>query len=404
MRILLINKFFFLKGGAETLFFKMAKLLRENGHEVLFFSMEHPQNYKSPYSKYFVSHVDFEKPKNIVRKIFIVERVLYALEARIKIAKLIKLEKPDIAHLHNVYHHISPSILHVIKRYNIPVVLTLHDYKMVCPVYTLLDRRGNICEKCKDGRYYWCLLKKCNKGSFIRSLLNVIEMYLHHKILCLFDLVDLFISPSRFLKEKFNELGFQKEIVHLPNFIEANEYTPSFFSQDDSVVYFGRLSREKGLFTLISAMKGLDIKCKIIGDGPLRAKIIEKINKEKLNNFIFYGYLSGEELKNEIKKSAIAILPSEWYENFPYMILEAFALGKPVIGSKIGGIPELVIDDQTGLTFPPKNWSELRRKVLSMFKNREKIFEMGRNGRKLVEQLNPYEYYKKLINIYKRLL
>ncbi len=196
MKILLVNKFFFRKGGAETSLFKEAKLLKDNGHDVLFFSIAHPDNYNSSYSEYFVSRVDFDKVKTIRQKIMIAGRVLYSIEAKRKIERLIKVEKPDIAHLHNIYHQLSPSILHTLEKYDIPVIMTLHDYKLVCPVYTFLDNNGNICERCKSKRYYWCLLKKCNKGSLSKSFLNTLEMYLHHKILHIYNLVDLFISPS----------------------------------------------------------------------------------------------------------------------------------------------------------------------------------------------------------------
>lgn len=405
MKILIVNKFFFMKGGAETFLFKKAKLLKDNGHDVLFFSMEHPDNYNSSSSEYFVSRVDFDEAKTLSQKITIAGRVLYSLEAKRNIERLIKVEKPDIAHLHNIYHQLSPSIFHILKKYDIPIIMTLHDYKLVCPVYTLLDNDGNICERCKGKRYYWCLLKKCNKGLLSRSFLNTLEMYLHQKILHVYDLVDLFISPSIFLKEKFKEMGFNIKVIHIPNFINANDYVPSFTWDEASIVYFGRLSKEKGLFTLLSAVKGLKIKCKIIGDGPMKESLIQKAKKEELDNVIFLGYKTGEELEEEIRKSAIVILPSEWYENYPYSVLEAFALGKPVVGSRIGGIPELVKDNRTGLTFQPKNPDDLREKILYMFKNSDKIIEMGKNGRRFVEEVyEPQKYYEELIGIYQSLM
>ncbi|OGS71111.1 MAG: group 1 glycosyl transferase [Flavobacteria bacterium RIFCSPLOWO2_12_FULL_35_11] len=403
MKILLANKYFYLKGGSEYVFFETAELLKKKGHEVVFISMQHPQNVPSEYEKYFVSNVDYEQSglkNNIVASL----KLLYSFEAKINIEELIKKEKPDIAHLHNIHHQISPSILHSIKKFNIPVVLTLHDYKMVCAFYSMLAD-VKICEACKNGRYYYCFLKACVKDSRVKSLLNTIEMYLHHRILRIYDMVDVFISPSRFLKLKLEEMGFKGNIVYLPNFVNLEDYKPQYDWQENSIVYFGRLSKEKGLFTLIEAMRGLEIKLKIIGEGPIKEDLKRRAFDAGNRNIEFLGYKTGEELKNEIRKSMFFILPSEWYENNPRSVIEAFALGKPVIGARIGGIPELVKDNETGLTFEPGNSEDLRSKIEYLINKPEKIVEMGKNAREfVVREFDAEKHYRRLMEIYNSVL
>jgi len=402
MKVLFINKFFFPKGGAETSFFATARLLEEKGHRIAFFSMAHPANQESPYSQYFVSRVDFENPDSFPEKMKIPGRILYSFEAKRKLSRLLKQDKPDVAHLHNIHHQISPSILHTLRKWNIPTVMTLHDYKMVCPVYTLF-RQGKICEQCRKGKYYHCFLHRCSKDSYPKSLLNTMEMYLHHRLLHLYRLVDVLISPSRFLKEKIREMGMGGKVAYLPHFINVQDFLPSYRWSENSIVYFGRLSAEKGLFTLLKAVKGLGVICKIVGDGPLRSALENKARHEGLANVSFLGYRSQEQLKPEIQKSLLVVLPSEWYENNSRSLMESYALGKPVIGSRIGGIPEFIEDDKTGLLFEPGNPKDLREKIVHLTSRFEKIKKMGENGRKAAEEnFNPESYYHQLMILYKR--
>jgi len=403
MKILLVNKFFFKKGGAEQIFFETGDLLIRNGQQVMFFSMCHPYNFASKYERFFVSNIDYE---DLSFKQYITGaiNILYSFEAKKKMSFLLNEETPDIAHLHNIYHQISPSILHVLKERNIPVVMSLHDLKMVCASYSMLYS-GKVCEACKGGKYYRCFLKGCVKDSRFKSLLSIIEMYLHHTILDVYDLVDVFISPSRFLKEKLEDMGVNKKIVYIPNFVKIDQFQPQFTSKEKSIVYCGRLSREKGIDTLIDAVKGINIKLKIIGDGPLRKSLEAKVCRDNIRNVDFLGYKKIEELKTEIEKSMFVVLPSELYENNPLAVIEAFAMGKPVVGSRIGGIPELVKEDQTGLTFLSGDSFDLRNKIKYLI-NRPDIIEfMGRNARKFVEEeFSAERHYMELINLYKDII
>ena len=399
MKILFVNKFFFPHGGAEVSLFETEKILRDKGHKVVNFSMKHPMNFSSDFDKYFVSYIDYEKEgiKNEIKASF---RLLYSFEAKRKIERLIRDEKPDIVHLNNIYHQISPSIIHSVKKFKIPLVMSLRDYKLICASYHMLHD-GNVCEACSNGKYYNCFFKKCVKNSRIKSLLNTIEMYLHHNILHIYDLIDVFISPSKFLKTKIEENGFKGKIYYLPNFVITSSFKPKYDWQENSIVYFGTLTKQKGLFTLIEAVKDLNVKLKIIGEGPLHDALINKVAVERLRNIVFLGYMNAENLAKEIYKSKFVVLPSEWYENNPRTIIESFALGKPVIGSRIGGIPELIKDNLTGLTFNTGNADDLRSGIEYLLKNQHKISNFGIRARKFIEEnLNEEKHYEKLMEIY----
>jgi len=366
----------------------------------LFFSMHHPRNLASEYEKFFVNNVDYDN-RNSVQAIHYAVKLLYSLHARRRIEALIRREKPDVAHINNIYHQISPSIIHSLKKFRIPMVMTLRDYKPVCASYSMFAGNG-VCEACRGRNYYHCALKKCVKGSRLKSILNSLEMYFHHGLLHIYDKVDLFISPSRFLKEKTKEMGFRGRIEYLSNFVQVDEYQPRFDWQERSIVYFGRLSREKGLVTLLKAMQKLpDITLKMIGEGPLRGLLEQEVANRKLRNVRFLGYKNQDELNEEVKRSMFVVLPSEWYENNPRTIIEGFALGKPAVGARIGGIPELIRDNETGLTFEPGNVEDLAEKIEMLAADLDRIKALGKHARQSVEkEFNPEKHYKKLIKIY----
>jgi len=404
MRILLANKFLYPKGGTEVSLFETTELLRRKGHEVLFFSMRHPSNIPVPEERYFVSQVDYER-HGVGHALRASVQLLYSFEAKRNIARLIRDKRPDVAHLHNIYHQLSPSILHALKDAKIPMVMTLHDYKVVCASYSMLAS-GQVCEACKGGRYYHCVLKQCVKDSRLKSLLNTLEMYLHHRGLQIYDAIDLFIAPSRFLKQKVEDMGFRKRIVVLPNFVHLQDYQPHVEWEERTIVYFGRLSKEKGLLTLLDAVKALpDVGLKIIGTGPLHAVLEHAIRSRQLSNVRLLGHLTGEALKQEVQRCMFTVLPSECYENNPRSILEGFALGKPVVASRIGGIPELVRDGETGLTCKPHDPEDMRAKILSLVHDPDAIRRMGRNARWMVEEeLNEERHYKGLMDVYSSIM
>jgi len=400
MKILLINKFLFPKGGDAISVLNTGKVLADRGHEVHYWGMAHPDNPRYPYEDYFVSRVDYEQPGGLARKLDASLKILYSFEARRKLEKLLAVLRPDLVHVHNFAHQISPSILPACARRGLPVVMTMHDYKLVCPTYSLL-LNGRPCERCGHGKYWWCFLKKCAKGSYAKSLVNTAEMFLHHKILNLYRLIERFVAPSEFMLRKVREMGFPGQIRHVANFIQPEDYQPRYGAPGGDLVYFGRLSAEKGLPTLLQAMAGLDVRLKIIGEGPLRAEMERSLAERRQENVRFLGYLRGQELRAEIQSSQAAILPSECYENNPLSVLEAFALGKPVVGARIGGIPELVQDGFTGLTFSPGDAGDLRRQILRLRDQPGEAERWGRNAREWVEKNGgPELHYERLLQVY----
>lgn len=401
MKILLINKFLYPKGGDAISTLNTGKILSENGHEVIFWGMDHPNNPPYQFSEYFISNVDYDEANGDSSKVLAAFNILYSLEAKKKMAALLDRVKPDVVHLNNFAHQISPSILDVIKKHHLPTVMTMHDYKMVCPAYSMLAN-GETCENCQGGQFYHCVINRCTKGSLLKSLVNVAEMYLHHRILNIYDKIDLYISPSRFLKDKVEKMGLKGKVVYLPNCVDLTRFDPAYEWQERSIAYVGRLSHEKGVETLINAVRDIkNLRLNIIGDGPLKAYLEEKILVENIKNVKFIGYKKSLALHDEIRQVMFMVIPSEWYENNPLTVIEAFALGKPVVGSRIGGIPELVMDWETGFTYIPGDKIDLKEKISSILKHIEIIPEMGKKSRAYVEKkFNPESYYKKLMRIY----
>jgi glycosyltransferase involved in cell wall biosynthesis len=400
MNILLINKFLYPKGGDAISTLTTGELLKSKGHNVMFWGMEHPSNLANDPHNLFISNIDFNAGFSLTKQVKLAMNMLYSFEAKNKITDLVKKFKPDIVHLNNFAHQISPSVLDVFKQRQIPAVMTMRDYKMVCPVYTML-LNNRPCDKCANANYIHCLLNKCTKSSLAKSLLNTTEMYLHHRVLHIYDAIHTYISPSSFLMTKCQEMGFNHRMAHLPNFVNLDSFAPDYTSHGARAVYFGRLSQEKGISTLLHAFKGLDAHLDIIGDGPSSDAVSQEARSHKIDNVQFWGHLTGASLHDKIKASSVVIIPSEWYENNPRSVIEAFALGKPVIGANIGGIPELVKDNITGFTFTPWDAADLRTKITSLFANLDVAVEMGRNGRKLVEtELSAENHYLKLMEIY----
>ncbi|MDP3964638.1 MAG: glycosyltransferase [bacterium] len=401
MKILLINKFYFLKGGAEKQFFDVKKLLEDHGHQVIVFSMQHEKNLPSPYSKYFVSKVDFEHVRFDWQGLRTAARMFYSIEARRKLDQLIHDHKPDVAHIHNIYHHISPSILPLLKKHRIPIVQTLHDYKLICPHYSLYSH-GEICERSKGHNYWRCAIHKCVKNSLLASTLTALEMYFHKMTHIYEDNVDVFISPSKFLMDKLREWEAPViEMIHMKNFFQANPSSPAI--NGEYLLFYGRLSEEKGIDLLLDAVKGLDIPVKIAGSGPDETVLREKARRENISNVEFLGFVEGENLQRLIVNSGAVIVPSQWYENCPLVILEAFAYGKPVLGTRVGGIPELIEDGKTGMLFDLGDVAGMREAIQSVMSDKVLRQRMGEASRNEAQKYLPEKYYSKLVSLYESL-
>lgn len=360
----MVNKFHYIKGGSETYYFSLKRILETQGHNVVDFSMKHEKNFDSPYKDYFVENVNYECAQSMLCKLRIASNIIYSFEAKKKFEALVKKEKPDIIHLHIFQHQISPSILDVAKKYRIPTVYTAHDLKALCLNYKMMHH-GVICEQCKGEHYYRCAVNKCVKNSFLKSSLNVLEGYVH-KWRKSYDAIDSIITPSAFYKKKFQEFGFAEDRVdHIPNFLDKQKPQINLIEgSKEYYLYFGRLSEEKGIITLIKAFKDIGSKLFIVGTGPLQSELLSFVNGQNLKNIVFHGFKSGQELVDLVGNAKAVILSSEWYENGPYSAIEALQLGRPIIGSDIGGIPELI--NQNGFLFKSASVDDLKKAVNKM--------------------------------------
>ena len=403
MKILNINKFYYRKGGSEAYYFALADLLRENNHEVIPFSMKDNKNYETKYSKYFIENISYEN-MGIKEKAINGAKLIYSFEAKKKVKNIVNDNTPDIAHLHIFQHQLSPSILKEIKKSGTYVVNTVHDLKVICPNYKMLND-GEICEKCKSDKFINCFKSKCIKGSTVNSMLNTIEAYTH-RILKSYDYVDKFICPSEFYMNKFIEFGIPKEkVVHIPNFVDVSKFNPNY-EHEDYFVYFGRLSEEKGINTLIKSMKYVNkSKLIIVGTGPIEKELKEFVVKENIKDVEFVGFKTGNELENIIKQSRFIVIPSEWYENAPMSIIEAMAYGKAVLGSNIGGIPEFIEDNHTGMIFKTKDEIDLANKINYLIDQENQTIEMGKNARIRAEKLyDKTVHYEKIMDLYNQVM
>lgn len=393
MRVLQVNRFFSNRGGAETVMFQTIGLLERFGHDVVPFSMEDPSNAPSDYASYFVGNVDLKRRPSLwpVRfgQLGHAPSVMYSRETAKSMEALIRTTKPDVAHLHSVYHQLSPSLLAPLARYGVPTVLTMHDYKLVCP-NSILFAGGEICERCKGGKYYNAALQGCVHGSRMESVFCGTEAYAHSASGIYRNNIDTYIAPSQFMKQKMAEFGIESDrIVHVRNPINLHNYTPSP-GGGEYFMYAGRLDQAKGVKTLLAAVAGSEIasrvELRIAGDGRERAELEEFCRRRGLSNVRFLGWLSQAELADLHRRALFAVVPSRWYEVFCLAVLEAHAYGKAVIGANIGGIPELIQEGRTGLLFEAGNSRDLRAKIEHLLESPEETMQMGLRARELLEQ------------------
>jgi len=401
MRILLVHKFFRYTGGAEVFFFDTARVLKENGHQIAFFSTTDKDNIQSEYSKYFIKAPNF-KSGNLFTKMLSFFKIPYNFEAKKQFRKLVLDFKPDLIHVFAIATHISPSILDVAKKYKIPTVISCNDYKHICPNYKLFHH-GKLCEDCKGGKFYNCVINKCSHNSFSYSLASAFESYVHHFLDIYRKNINLFLFASDFMAHKTEEF-WGKNTFRWGKLLNPFNI-PDKVPEDNAGtygLYFGRLIDEKGVNILIEALTNCrQIPFKIIGDGPDYAELKLFSEKNGLTNVEFTGPVWGDALNDMILKSKFVVVPSIWHENFPYVILQSFAAWKPVIGSIRGGIPELVIDNERGLLYNAENPLELSRKISDLFNDDDKCLRMGKNARKFIEETFSDElFYKSLMNNY----
>ena len=358
MKVLLIHGHHAPAGGADKVYLNTGELLKKLGHKIIYFSFKNKVNINSLNEKYFL-----EEPSKF--RLFI--NLFYNKPAAKKIELLIREEKPDIAHLHSFWGGLTPSILIVLRKYNIPIVHTVHDYNLICPVTTSKDNKGNICEACKGKYFYKGTFKRCFKGSFTKSLILSTSLFYRRKFYNPLELIDgwIFVSWFTYYKHlKFMPNLINSDVINLYNFNPNPALKNINKSERKYFLYFGRLSHEKGLITLIMAFSQTRyLKLKIVGTGPQEIYLKDKVQKLGLDNIEFIGFKSGDELNSIISNASFNIVPSEWWENNPLSIIEANSAGIPVIGANVGGIPEIIVDGETGYLFEMKNVDDLTKVI-----------------------------------------
>ena len=403
MRILLVNTHHFRGGGDSTYTFNLADLLRSQGHEVAFFAMQDARNLPDANADLFVSNIDFREAnrrKNITNGLRILGRVIYSKEARSKFGQLLNRFKPDIVHLQGIHHHISPSIIFEARQRGLPVVWTLHDYKLICPnTHFLIDKTSQICEACGKRAYYQPIVKRCKKGSLFVSGIASLEAYAHW-LLNIRNRVDAFFAPSQFLRKKLLDRGFMASKVHLlPNFLPADKFNPSV-TDGTYFLFLGKLEPIKGVYPLLQAFARAP-EAELVLAGSVDGILEQTLHQLIPTNARYVGLKHGVELQNLISGAQAVILPSLWYENQPYSILEAFGFQKPVIASDLGGMIELIGKNQRGILVKPGDIDGLRD-ALVWFKMHPKDAQaMGARAYQYAHNMHSAEkHYMDLMSVY----
>ena len=399
--LLSINNYYYPRGGAEVVFFRHNGMLHDAGWDVVPFAMNHQLNVGGAQRSEFVTELEYGRASDgAIARLRQGIKAVYSFEARSKLARLIDRASPDLAHAHNVYHHLSPSILGLLHTRGIPLVMTLHDLKIACPAYSMLSHDG-ICERCRDGRLYQVVTNRCMKGSLALSALVMIESYLHSWLGSYLRNVDRFLVPSRFYLSKLVEWGFPAgRFEYVPNFVAADAFEANY-APGKRFVYFGRLIREKGVGTLLRAAAEARVGVDVIGTGPAEAELRELAADKDVR---FLGYLSGAKLNKAVAAARAVVVPSEWYENAPLAVLEGAALGKPLLVARIGGLPELVVENESGWTFESGSVASLAERLRHVADlPDEDVAAAGMAARRRMEDdFSPARYLERIRTVYSR--
>lgn len=377
MKILMVNKFLYPNGGSETYIFKLGEELQRQGHEVQYFGMEHEGRIVGNHAEVYTSNMDFHTGK--LQKLLYPFRIIYSGEAYRKMQLVLDDFEPEVVHLNNINFQLTPSVIEAVRDWEkkkdktVRVVFTAHDYQWVCPNHMMLiPASGERCSRCIGQRQGNCTKYRCIHNSFVKSFLGTIEakFYDWKKT---YSKVDVIICPSHFMEKQLGTSPLLKQkLVTMHNFIDAEVWEHT--EKKDYVLYFGRYTKEKGVLTLLQSAGDLpEIPFVFAGDGECREQV------ERCTNVKNMGFLQGEELQKVIAEARFCVIPSEWYENCPFSVMEAISYGTPVIGSNLGGIPELVQDGKNGELFEPGNVQMLTDKIRAIWENPEKCERYTKN-------------------------
>ena len=397
MRILMINKFLYPKGGSETYMFKLGEYLQRQGHEVQYFGMEHKGRCVGNRVNAYTCDMDFHHGANLA-KLTYPFKTIYSIEARKKLRLVLEDFKPDVCHLNNFNYQLTPSIILEIQKWRkqghvCRIVFTAHDYQLICPNHMCNNpNTGENCEKCIGGHFVNCLKGKCIHGSIAKSAVGMLEAEFWN-LNGTYRHIDRVICCSRFLKAKMDSNPiFAEKTIALHNFVDKVKWED--IPKKNYVLYFGRLSKEKGIDTLLQVCKELpDVQFVFAGTGPLEKEVSGIANIKKV------GFQRGKALELLIREARFSVYPAEWYENCPFSVMESLMYGTPVLGADIGGIPELIEDGKTGALFESGNAKELKEKIRMLWSDPSLTGRYTENCKSLAFDTMD-TYYKKLLPIY----
>lgn len=403
MRVLIVNTRHYAGGGDSTYAFNLADMLRANGHTVSFFAMQGPRNVADSNADLFVSAIDFRalnQNKTPLSALRVLTRSVYSLEARQKFARMLVRVNPDIVHVQNIHAHITPSVILESVHRSIPVVWTLHDYKLLCPnSHFIREPGGEICEECRGKVFIQAARRRCKKGSLQASSMAAIEAYTH-RIMRVNDRVSAFLCPSGFLRDKLIQYGFDMgKTVHLPLPLPKDSFHPGTAS-DGAILFLGRLEPRKGIYSLLEAAR-LAPRVKIILAGHVEEPLKSRLPDLLPPNVVYAGFQSGPDLLQLQRESSALVFPSIWYENQPMSILETFALGKPVIASDLGGMRELIGAEERGKLVPAGDAHALAEALIWLTEHPQDARRMGENAYQYATQYHsPESHYERVMRIY----
>ena len=398
--LLSINNYYYPRGGAEVLFLEQNRLFEGIGWDVVPFAMRHSRNLPSPWAEYFPDEIELGRGYGFAGNLLRAQRVIFSMQARKKMRELLDRVHPRVAHAHNIYHHLSPSILPMLRKRGIPVVMTVHDLKLACPAYTMMA--DNLpCERCRGGKIHNVAVNRCIKGSLALSSLVMLETFVH-RLLRLYEAnVSRFVVPSRFVLEKLVQWGWARErFTYIPNFVDVERFRPDQ-AIGNRFVYCVRLQSLKGVETLVRAAALANQPLTMVGSGP-EEKRLRKLSEDLGADVRFLGHQTKDALVDVIQSARAIVVPSECNENAPLALLEGYAAGRPVIGSRMAGIPELVREGETGALFAA---GEVEALAASLQRFAElpdtRLAEMGAAGRRWVERdFTAASYRDRLLALY----
>lgn len=407
MKILLINNVHNYTGGANTVYFNTGELLKNRGNEVIYFAMRSTNDIECDYSRYFV-----ENNKKIGRLGFMTS-FIYNCKVEKNLRELIHINRPDIAHLHLIYGGLTSAVIKVLREEKIPIVYTVHDYRLICPRITLLDRSNNLCSRCMKAHYYHCITNRCYKGSISRSIVLTFEIYFRNLFYNPLKNIDAFIFVSQFGRNKHIEFNPTFETVYskvLYNFLDdriANMFDDSVDTFDSYYLYYGRLAYEKGIETLIKGFARFpNLQLKILGSGPMEEKLVNLVFDLGITNVSFYPHKTGKELFDLVRQAKYICMPSEWYEMLGMTIVEGNSMAVPSISSDIGGLGEIVEDGITGFKFSAGNIESLCSAIskASSLNSHEYQTMRALTKEKCLAKFDSSKHYQNLMEIYNNVI